>query len=203
RQDWTADARHARNARIPLPRDLYGRERRNSSGVEFGDRASLDALLAEVRAASMPDGAAPMIDGDIRAGAERAVRSPIDGQPIGRVREGDDATAAAAMAAAQAGFADWAATPVAVRADALERAGDLVQARRGRLIALLQAEGGKTLDDALAEVREAVDFCRYYAAAARRELAGEPLPGPTGESNELRYRGRGVFVCISPWNFPL
>jgi RHH-type proline utilization regulon transcriptional repressor/proline dehydrogenase/delta 1-pyrroline-5-carboxylate dehydrogenase len=86
---------------------------------------------------------------------------------------------------------------------ALERAGDLVEAARGRLIALLQAEGGKTLDDALAEVREAADYCRYYAAETRRRLAPQVMPGPTGESNELRYRGRGVFVCISPWNFPL
>src|SRR5207302_8440561 len=89
------------------------------------------------------------------------------------------------------------------RAAALERVSDLLQARRGRLIALLQSEGGKTLDDAVAEVREAVDFCRYYAAQARRALAPQAMPGPTGESNELRYRGRGVFVCISPWNFPL
>jgi RHH-type transcriptional regulator, proline utilization regulon repressor / proline dehydrogenase / delta 1-pyrroline-5-carboxylate dehydrogenase len=68
---------------------------------------------------------------------------------------------------------------------------------------LLQAEGGKTLDDALAEVREAADLCRYYAAEARHRLAPETLPGPTGERNELHHRGRGVFVCISPWNFPL
>jgi RHH-type proline utilization regulon transcriptional repressor/proline dehydrogenase/delta 1-pyrroline-5-carboxylate dehydrogenase len=67
----------------------------------------------------------------------------------------------------------------------------------------MQREGGKTLDDALSELREAVDFCRYYAAQARALFAPHPLPGPTGESNELRYRGRGVFVCISPWNFPL
>ncbi len=97
-------------------------------------------------------------------GVERPVLSPIDGRTIGRVREGDEAIASAAMAAAQAGFAAWAATPVETRAAALERAGDLLEARRGRLIALLQAEGGKTLDDAVAEVREAVDFCRYYAA---------------------------------------
>jgi RHH-type proline utilization regulon transcriptional repressor/proline dehydrogenase/delta 1-pyrroline-5-carboxylate dehydrogenase len=71
------------------------------------------------------------------------------------------------------------------------------------LIALMQTEGRKTLDDAVAELREAVDFCRYYAAEARRSLTPQRLPGPTGESNELRYRGRGVFVCISPWNFPL
>jgi RHH-type proline utilization regulon transcriptional repressor/proline dehydrogenase/delta 1-pyrroline-5-carboxylate dehydrogenase len=107
------------------------------------------------------------------------------------------------MAAAEAGFAAWQATPVDARAAALERAGDLLEARRGRLISLMQREGGKTLDDAVAEVREAVDFCRYYAAEARRALTPEPMPGPTGETNELHYRGRGVFVCISPWNFPL
>jgi RHH-type proline utilization regulon transcriptional repressor/proline dehydrogenase/delta 1-pyrroline-5-carboxylate dehydrogenase len=71
------------------------------------------------------------------------------------------------------------------------------------LLALLQNEGGKTLDDALAELREAIDYCRYYAAQARRHLAPHDMPGPTGENNVLRYRGRGVFVCISPWNFPL
>jgi len=139
----------------------------------------------------------------VRKGTARAVISPIDGKAIGRVGEGDDAVAAAAMAAAQAGFPDWAGTAVATRADAIERASDLFEARRGRLMALLQVEGGKTLDDALAELRETVDFCRYYASEARRQLVPQPLPGPTGESNELRYRGRGVFVCISPWNFPL
>src|SRR5262249_57690822 len=66
-----------------------------------------------------------------------------------------------------------------------------------------QVEGGKTLDDCVAEVREAVDLWRYCGAEARASLAPRPLPGPTGEANELRTRGRGVFVCISPWNFPL
>jgi len=202
-QDWIGDARHARHRAIPLPRDLYGQERRNSSGIEFGDAAALDALLAEVRAARMPDAAAPVIDGVIRSGTERPVISPIDGRAVGRVREGDGAIAAAAMAAAQAGFADWAAKDVRRRAAALERASDLLEARRGRLIALMQAEAGKTLDDAVAEVREAVDFCRYYAFEARQSLVPQALPGPTGESNMLALRGRGVFVCISPWNFPL
>jgi RHH-type proline utilization regulon transcriptional repressor/proline dehydrogenase/delta 1-pyrroline-5-carboxylate dehydrogenase len=197
------DARHARNPKIPLPRDLYRPERRNSSGVEFGDRAALDALLAEIRAAESPVEAWSLVDGARRAGVERAVLSPIDATAIGRVDEGDDAVAAAAMAAAQSGFAAWAATALEVRAAVLERAGDLLEARRGRLIALLQVEGGKTLDDAVGEVREAIDFCRYYAVEARRTLAPFPLPGPTGETNELRYRGRGVFACISPWNFPL
>ena len=107
------------------------------------------------------------------------------------------------MAAAAAGFPAWNATPVERRAGVLERAAELLEASRGRLIALMQSEGGKTLDDALSELREAVDYCRYYAAEARRALVPQPMPGPTGESNELHYRGRGVFVCISPWNFPL
>src|SRR5262249_50946676 len=102
-----------------------------------------------------------------------------------------------------AGWLGWGAEPIGRRAAALERASDLLEERRGRLIALMQAEGGKTLDDAVAEVRETVDFCRYYALEARRSLAPQVLPGPTGEANELRTRGRGVFVCISPWNFPL
>jgi RHH-type proline utilization regulon transcriptional repressor/proline dehydrogenase/delta 1-pyrroline-5-carboxylate dehydrogenase len=122
---------------------------------------------------------------------------------IGAVREADTAIATAAMAAAQAGFPAWSFTPVGDRAAALDRTADLLEAHRGELIALLQNEGGKTVDDALAELREAVDYCRYYAAQARRSLAPQQMPGPTGESNELRYRGRGVFVCISPWNFPL
>jgi RHH-type proline utilization regulon transcriptional repressor/proline dehydrogenase/delta 1-pyrroline-5-carboxylate dehydrogenase len=89
------------------------------------------------------------------------------------------------------------------RARILERAAELLESSRGKLIALMQSEGGKTLDDALSELREAVDYCRYYAAEARRVLVPAPMPGPTGESNELHYRGRGLFVCISPWNFPL
>src|SRR6202041_1619202 len=84
-----------------------------------------------------------------------------------------------------------------------ERAADRLEVNRGRLLALLQNEAGKTLDDALAELREAVDYCRYYAAQARTTLAPQQMPGPTGESNVLRYRGRGAFACISPWNFPL
>jgi RHH-type proline utilization regulon transcriptional repressor/proline dehydrogenase/delta 1-pyrroline-5-carboxylate dehydrogenase len=202
-QSWIGDAQHARHAKIPLPRDLYAPARRNSMGVEFGDRAGLDALLTDIRGAKMPGEAAPLINGLAMRGHGRKVSSPIDGQPIGRVQEGDGAIAAAAMAAAEAGCAAWDATPCETRAAALARAGDLIEARRGPLIALLQTEGGKTLDDALSELREAADYCRYYAAEAGRALAPQRMPGPTGESNELHYRGRGVFVCISPWNFPL
>ncbi len=194
----------ARNKNIPLPRDLYQPQRRNSAGVEFGERAGLEALVAEVRAGRQAAAeAGPLIDGNALAGRERPVISPIDGCVIGVVREGDAALARAAMAAAAAGFPAWAATACEERATVLDRAADMLEEKRGALLALLQDEGGKTLDDALSELREAVDYCRYYAEEARATLAPQAMPGPTGESNVLRYRGRGVFVCISPWNFPL
>ena len=203
-QSWITGPQAARNSKIPLPRDIYLPERRGAASVEFGDRTSLDALLDEVRAGiRSSNSAAPLVDGIALPGRERPVISPIDGKAIGTVREADDAIVISAMAAAAAGFPAWAATPVDERAAVFERAADRLEVNRGRLLALLQSEGGKTLDDALAELREAVDYCRYYAAQARIALAPQPMPGPTGESNELRYRGRGVFVCISPWNFPL
>jgi RHH-type proline utilization regulon transcriptional repressor/proline dehydrogenase/delta 1-pyrroline-5-carboxylate dehydrogenase len=194
----------ARNPHIPLPRDIYAPERRNSRGIEFGDRASLDALLAAVaREAPQQPRASPLIDGAAIRGRHRNVVSPIDSSVIGEVVEANETVASAAMAAAEAGFASWSTTPVAGRTAALERAADLIEENRAALIALLQREGGKTLDDAVAEVREAADYCRYYAAQAKRLFAPQAMPGPTGESNTLGYRGRGVFVCISPWNFPL
>jgi RHH-type proline utilization regulon transcriptional repressor/proline dehydrogenase/delta 1-pyrroline-5-carboxylate dehydrogenase len=203
-QAWIGEAAHARHPNIPLPRDLYWPERTNSSGVEFGDRAALAALVSAVaREAPKTAAAMPIIDGAAQKGLTRPVLSPIDGSIVGEVTEADAAITERAMAAARAGFAAWAASPVERRAEILERSAELLEASRGRLIALMQHEGGKTLDDALAEVREATDYCRYYAAQARRALTPESMPGPTGESNELHYRGRGVFVCISPWNFPL
>ena len=172
-QQWIADASQARHARIPLPRDLYAPARTNSAGVEFGDRASLEALLAGVAKAAPRDAqAAALIDGVARKGTARPVLSPIDGKTIGQVSEADEAIAAQALAAAAKGFAAWAARPVEERAAALERTADLYEQNRDALLALLQHEGGKTLDDALAEVREAVDFCRYYAAEARTFAGG-------------------------------
>jgi RHH-type proline utilization regulon transcriptional repressor/proline dehydrogenase/delta 1-pyrroline-5-carboxylate dehydrogenase len=202
-QSWIVDESHARHSHIPLPRDLFGDVRRNSTGVEFGDHVSLEALLTEISMAPESTNAKPLIDGVAVAGRERQVKSPIDGRTIGTVQEGDEAIVSAALAAARSAFRTWNATPLADRATVLEHAGDLIEQNRGRLIALLQKEGGKTIDDCVSEVREAADYCRYYASEARRRFAPKPLPGPTGESNEFRIRGRGVFVCISPWNFPL
>ncbi|HET9903683.1 MAG TPA: bifunctional proline dehydrogenase/L-glutamate gamma-semialdehyde dehydrogenase PutA [Xanthobacteraceae bacterium] len=194
----------ARHPHIPRPPDLYRPQRRNAPGIELGERAALEALLAEIaKAGEKPARAAPLIDGGEREGRRRPVFSPSDGTPVGEVAEADAATAEAAMAAALRGFPAWSQTPLEHRAAAIERAADALEAGRGRFLALLQREGGKTLDDAVAEWREAIDFCRYYATEARTVLAPRILPGPTGESNELGFRGRGPFVCIAPWNFPL
>lgn len=168
---------HAHHAKIPLPGDLFAPERHNSRGIEFGERAALDRLLADVKAAT-PD-----------------LKPVADATPE---------QAGMAIAAARAGFAAWSRTQAATRAAALEQAAHLLESRGAQFIALLQREGGKTLDDALSELREAADFCRYYAAQGRKLFGHETaMPGPTGESNALAMRGRGVFVAISPWNFPL
>lgn len=203
--DRIARASAARNPALPLPRDLYGAARQNSRGLDFGDRAGLDEFLASVDRSAAPATASSIVGGRVHEGAARAIVSPIDGGSV--VGSAVDATAVVAeqaIVAARAGFARWAATPAGQRAAALRRAADLLDAARPRLVALLAREGGKTLDDAVAEVREAIDYCRYYASEGERLFgAGQVLPGPTGESNALRLRARGVFVAISPWNFPL
>lgn len=196
----------AANRGIPLPVDLYGPTRRNARGIEFGHRESLGELVDAVRMeAGKPfDTSAPLIDGQRRTGQTAEVRSPIDGKPVGLTIPATPEVAASALDSARKAFPGFSQTAVETRAAALEQAARLMEERRATLLALLQVEAGKTLDDALAEVREAIDFCRYYAVEGRR-LFGEPLqlPGPTGEDNLLSLRGRGPFVCIAPWNFPL
>ena len=168
---------NARHPDIALPRNLYWPNRMNSRGIEFGDRAGLAQLVAAAA--------------DSHTHPERAL--DVSSQHVPRI-----------VAAACHGFKAWSRTTADRRADALERAAAMLEQRRARFIALLQSEAGKTLDDALSEVREAADFCRYYAAEGRKLFgADEAMPGPTGESNVLRWRGRGAFVAISPWNFPL
>ena len=200
------EAKAARHPNIQLPRDLYGPARRNSAGVELGHYASLRALQDEVAQGSgLPATAAPIIDGRDVSGAPRTLASPFNPKVAsGQLVEADVAIADRAIAAAALGLASWAATPAAHRAQALRRAADLIEARRGRLIHLLAVEAGKTIDDAIAEVREAADFCRYYAAEGEKLFGATlDLPGPTGEANSLSLKPRGVFAAISPWNFPL
>jgi RHH-type proline utilization regulon transcriptional repressor/proline dehydrogenase/delta 1-pyrroline-5-carboxylate dehydrogenase len=192
--------------RIPLPRDLFGAERKNSRGLDLSDRDTLGTLReALAAAASSAWTAAPIVAGAERAGRVQELRDPADRRRVvGTVVEADDAAATDALGAAAAIADDWARTPAAERAAALDRAADLFEARLPAFVALIVREGGRIIPDALSEVREAVDHCRYYAARARAEFAAPmALPGPTGERNQLALAGRGVFLCISPWNFPL
>jgi RHH-type transcriptional regulator, proline utilization regulon repressor / proline dehydrogenase / delta 1-pyrroline-5-carboxylate dehydrogenase len=189
-----------RPPRIPLPDDLYP-DRRNSAGLDLADPAVREPALAAVRGAAARDwgDAAP------RRGPPREVRSPADrGLVVGALREAGPADLDAALGAAAAAWRGWDALGGAARAAVLDRAADLIEAHRCDLLALLAREAGKTLADGDAEVREAADFCRYYAARAR-EWFGPPreLPGPTGERNTWALAGRGTFACVSPWNFPL
>lgn len=193
-----------RHNQIPMPLALYG-ERKNSAGFEFGHRESLEGLIASLAGQTAKVDAAPLVPGATGQAEAVPVLSPADrSRAVGTVRNAAVADVDRAFAAGRKGFAVWSKTPVEERAACLDKTADLLEANRDRLLALLSAEAGKTLDDGIAEIREAVDFCRYYAAQARKLFGeAEAMPGPTGESNRLLWRGRGVFACISPWNFPL
>jgi len=167
---------------IPLPIRLYGETRDNSSGIDLADAVVLAATVEAVQTFD---------EADVLFGK----RTQTTDGDIAHLRQRIDAAVAA--------FPAWAATPVTTRAAALDRLADLLEANRESLMAICVEEARKTIPDALAEVREAVDFCRYYAAEARTRLVRIDLPGPTGERNELHLAGRGVFACIAPWNFPL
>ncbi|MGB8276175.1 MAG: bifunctional proline dehydrogenase/L-glutamate gamma-semialdehyde dehydrogenase PutA [Alphaproteobacteria bacterium] len=194
---------------IPLPCDLYGRARRNAKGLDLDDPAVLNRLADDMEQADRTPGQAAPLGQTTEAGASaraapRPVRSPADHDRIvGEVTEAAPADIEAALAAAQDAARDWALVDAAERARILERASDLIEADYARLTTLIVREAGRTVPDALAEVREAVDFCRYFALRAREDFAATALPGPTGERNRLSLHGRGVFACISPWNFPL
>jgi RHH-type proline utilization regulon transcriptional repressor/proline dehydrogenase/delta 1-pyrroline-5-carboxylate dehydrogenase len=180
--------------RIPLPADLYGAARRNSAGIDLTDPRAL-APLAEVmeQAATGDWQAGPIVAGEERASADpREVRDPADRRRlVGHFAQASAGDVEDALAKATAAAASWNATSADERGACLERMADLMEAECATLMALCVREAGKTLADAIAEVREAVDFCRYYAVRARAEAAGGGR------------EGRGVFVCISPWNFPL
>lgn len=185
---------------ITAPPDLFAPARRNSLGLDLADPAVLAALDHQLQAAAARDWRA----GPDR-GPARPVLDPADTRRvIGHVVEAVPADIAAAAGIAQTAFPDWDGLGGDGRATRLEAAADVFEAHRGDLVYLALREAGKTIPDALAEVREAVDVLRYYAAAARAGF-GPPacLPGPVGERNTLALGGRGVFACISPWNFPL
>ena len=203
--------------RIPLPVQLFqnqaprlGTDRKNSMGANLANDNDLRTLADQVNAAfeqAGPHGwrAAPLVPGAVLSTRALPVTNPADRrQVVGEWHAADAAIVEKALHNAVAAQPGWDRTPAAGRATILEHAAELLEARMPEYIALCVKEAGKTIPDGVAEVREAVDFLRYYAAQARAQFgAPERLPGPTGESNELQLHGRGVFVCISPWNFPL
>lgn len=162
---------------IPLPPALFGATRKNSRGLDFGRRDTLEHCTHML-----------------------AAKPTLEPPPPFATREDLQAALHVLTGASEV----WAQRPVSERANILLIAADHLEAERDSFIALLVREAGKTVADALAEIREAADFCRYYAQAAL-ELQGhtQRLPGPTGELNELSLVPRGLFACISPWNFPL
>jgi len=192
--------------RIPLPPDLYQPQRTNSRGLDITDARALVPLDAAMEKALERDWhATPMVGGVPVDGTERPVLDPADrGRRVGTVLMADGSQVAAAMTSAARAAPEWDAIGAETRAACLERTADLMERDMAALMAIAVREAGKNVLDAVAEVREAVDFCRYYALRCRRDFSGPlELPGPTGERNELSLHGRGVFACISPWNFPL
>lgn len=193
---------------IPLPGDIYGSARQNSAGLALSETSVRDGLMPEIAAAlASPLVAGPIIDGKLieGRGSARLVTCPHDlGERVGTVMEADAGLAAEAVGIAAVAFHDWDRAGGEHRARVLEAAAHLYERNRVRLMAVMVREAGKTLDNALADLREAVDFLRYYAGEARRLFAGPvELAGPTGELNHLELRARGPIACISPWNFPL
>ena len=195
------------NPLIPLPPDLFMPERRNALGLPLFEPSIRVPLLRAIEAAlETPATANPIVSGEeIEEGEAEWITSPHDRRVVvGAVRAADAKAIDRAVNAAKAAGEDWDRRGGEARAALLDRAADLFEADRAPLMALLVREAGKTLGNAQSDLREAVDFLRYYAAEARRKFA-EPrvLKGPTGERNELSLHGRGVFAAISPWNFPL
>jgi len=200
------EAQPDRHPRIPVPMNIYG-DRQNSLGRDYSQAADREAhakALERVDSEKLTSG--PIIGGKLKAGVNpQDVTNPFDrSQVLGHVSEASVEDVDAAVNAAANAQVAWDRIGGAGRAPILRAMADVLEADMDRLVALLSREAGKTLNDGVAEVREAADFCRYYALLAERDFGGaQTLKGPTGETNQLVLHGRGVFAAISPWNFPL
>ncbi len=194
-----------RNPRIPLPADIYN-NRFNSKGIDLTNTNELQPLMDAMEKAydDMPWQAGPMVNGDYRFKKGEAVRSPQNKQDVvGTVYAATTTDINDAIQAASQAEKEWRQTTAETRAVILLKMADLLEQHKPRLMAILVKEAGKTINDAISEVREAIDFCRYYAEDGKIQLTPRLLQGVTGERNEYRLLGRGTILCISPWNFPL
>ena len=196
----------APHPKITPPLDLFRPERANSRGVNLADHnVAMELLDAMEAARGREHRAQPIVGGRKQKGEKSPSLNPADQDDVVGICElAGPAHVDQALDRAVAAQKAWDGTPAEERARILNRAADLYEQHGPELMALCVLEAGKIIPDAVGELREAVDFLRYYAARAIEHFA-EPrqMPGPTGERNTLGMRGRGVFVCISPWNFPL
>ena len=196
-----------RHPRIPTPPRLYGAARRNSIGADLSQQKARDGIANAITTlrGSPAIAAGPIISGKAQTGGGDLIRVPFDTDTaLGSAKEASEADINLALNKATAFQSEWDALGGSKRAYILRDMADAMEAAMPSLIALMAREAGKTLADGVAEVREAVDFCRYYAVQTEEQFE-EPtrLPGPAGETNHISLHGRGVFACISPWNFPL
>jgi RHH-type proline utilization regulon transcriptional repressor/proline dehydrogenase/delta 1-pyrroline-5-carboxylate dehydrogenase len=191
-----------RNPKIILPRDLFGTKRRNSAGVDLSDPLVREPLLERLKSLESRTWRATP---GLGKGEPRPIVSPHDHRiTVGTTYEATADDVDRMVCAGHAAQVGWDALGGEARARLLERTADLYEEHSDEFFSLCSREAGKTLIDGVLEVREAVDFLRFYASEARRQFTKPlPLPGPTGEQNELRLHGRGVIGAISPWNFPL
>ena len=195
-----------RHTRIPTPPRLYGPERSNSSGLDLSQRPARQSIADAI--SSLPLGenrkAGAIVSGIAHTDDGAPVRSPVDAELVGTCAEASPALIEDALNAAVRFQPEWDRRGGAARAEILRAMGDALESRLPELVGLMAREAGKTLADGVDEVREAVDFCHYYAERAEADFeTATRLPGPAGETNHLELHGRGVFACISPWNFPL
>ncbi len=191
---------------IPLPEQLYGTERLNSTGLNLNQQQTLNHLANNLLNLSERQWQSqPLVNGTVYYSKTTNLFNPGDiKKQVGTVMCADPNTIKKAMAAAAEAYPNWRLSPVEQRIEYLNRTADLLEQHKPELMSLCIREAGRTLPDAESEIREAVDFCRYYAACAGRLFKQQQaLPGPVGESNHLGLYGRGVFACISPWNFPI
>lgn len=194
------------NNNISLPPNLYGNDRQNSKGPDLGNNIHIAELRTELmKFKSKLWNATPIINGKEHKGNTSQISAPYDTNIIvGTVTHSTENDVKKAIDITQQGSKEWSKTSVAKRSAIIEKFADLLEENRFEIMALCTREAGKTVADSIAEVREAIDFCRYYASQAKNLLTTpKTMPGPTGELNELSLHGRGIFVCISPWNFPL
>lgn len=203
-----SDNEHKAHPKIPLPLNLYGAARKNSKGIDLDHEEEVSALLNEMAPfkQTVYEGA-PLIGGKFKKehGVQKTFSPADQTDAVGAVSFTALEQVNFAFDTARTGHQIWSQATTDQRASVLNKMADLLEENIAELMMLCVREGGKTIDDALGEVREAVDFCRYYAVQGRHDFneAGITLPGPTGEKNTYAMESRGIFVCISPWNFPL